>query len=159
MRLSHTFEPVFNQDSRVLILGTFPSVKSRQTGFYYGHPMNRFWAVMAGLTGCPIPVSVPEKRDFLLQNRIALWDTVQSCDITGSGDERIKNVVPSDLSALLDQSGIEGIYANGKKAACLYKKLTEPKTGRSILALPSTSPRNAGYSLEKLIAAWSVILL
>jgi len=156
--LKHQFEPVYDTQSRVLILGTFPSVKSRENNFYYGHPRNRFWAVMAALTDNPVPSSTQEKKSLLYAGKIAIWDVIAQCDIIGSADSTIKNVVPADLSILLETSPIEKIYGNGAKACQLYDKYTYPITGIPIIKLPSTSPANAACSLEKLVEEWKVIL-
>lgn len=156
--LTHTFEPVFDENSRVLILGTFPSVKSREQGFYYGHPQNRFWKILAGLLKEPVPESIEEKRSFLLKHGIAVWDVVSSCDIVGSSDSSIKNVVPADLNLVLKGAGIRQIFANGGKAYSLYQKYAFPETGREIIKLPSSSPANAGWQMERLLGAWNQIL-
>lgn len=156
-RINHTFEPVFNSESKILILGSLPSVKSRENGFYYGHPQNRFWKVLAGVIECEIPLSIEEKRKFLLDNKIAIWDVIQSCNIIGSSDSSIKNVVPTNINFILDKCGIQAIYANGKAAGKLYRKYTLVKTGREIIELPSTSPANAAYGLERLIEEWKII--
>lgn len=156
-RAVHKFEPVFDENSRILILGTFPSVKSREQNFYYGHPQNRFWKVLAHLTDCEIPQTVEEKKNFLLKNRIAVWDVIRSCEIQGSSDSSIRNVEPADLSCVLKNSRIRKIYANGGLAKKLYEKYTEKQTGISIYGLPSTSPANAAYSLERLLEQWKVI--
>lgn len=152
----HIFEPVFNEDSRILILGTFPSVKSRENQFYYGHPQNRFWKVLAALWEQEPPNSIEEKKKFLLQHRIAIWDVIASCDITGSSDSSIKNVVPTDLNIILKRADIEKIYANGATAAKLFHKYQEQMVKREIVCLPSTSPANAAYSLERLVECWKV---
>ena len=154
--VTHTFEPVFNQESRILILGSFPSVKSRENHFYYGHPQNRFWKVLAGVFGEGVPVTIEEKKHFLLEHGIAIWDVIASCDITGSSDSSIKNVVTTDLRVILEHAHIERIYANGATAAKLFHKYQEPVVQREIICLPSTSPANAGYSLERLIEKWQV---
>lgn len=153
-QLKHEFEPVFDENSRILILGTFPSVKSREVQFFYGHPRNRFWAVMAALTGWELPETVEEKKKLLLSNGIAVWDVIESCEIQGSSDSSIKNVVPADLSRIFDRAPIEQVYANGNKAYELYQKYSLEKTGRSIKKLPSTSPANAAFGLERLIGEW-----
>lgn len=152
----HIFEPVYNKDSKILILGTFPSVKSRENRFFYGHPQNRFWKVLAALFDSEALSSVEEKKAFLLQHRIAIWDVIASCDITGSSDSSIKNVVPTDLSVILKNAEIEKIYANGATAAKLFHKYQEPIVKREIVTLPSTSPANAAFSLERLIECWKV---
>ena len=120
--LSHSFEPVFDGNSEVLILGTFPSVKSRENHFYYGHPQNRFWKVLAAVTGCAVPRTVEEKKEFLLGQHIAVWDVIAQCDIIGSSDSSIKNVVPADLSVILERTPVRNIYGNGAKACELYRK-------------------------------------
>lgn len=154
--MQHSFDPIYDTNSKVLILGTFPSVKSREQNFYYGHPQNRFWKVIASLTHSTLPTTIEEKKAMLLQHGIALWDVIQSCEITGSSDSSIKNVVPMDFSKMLEQSAITRIYANGTTAAKLYQKYCEGTTGIPIITLPSTSPANATFSLEKLIEAWRV---
>lgn len=153
-RIEHTFLPVFDSNSKILILGSIPSVKSRENGFYYGHPQNRFWKVISGVFNTNTPETITEKKEMLLQNHIAIWDVIQSCDIIGSSDSSIKNVVPSDINLILNRCDIKAIYANGKTAAKLYRKYTLEKTGRDIIELPSTSPANAAYGLEKLIIEW-----
>lgn len=158
-KLWHEFEPVFDGESRVLVLGTFPSVKSREEGFYYYHPQNRFWKVIASLTDREVPVSIADKKGLLLEKGIAVWDVISSCDIEGSSDRSIKNVVPADLSIILNHSNIEQIYANGGKAYELYMRYSFPLTKRDIIKLPSTSPANASYSLKKLQEEWNVIHL
>ena len=158
-RQTHEFAPVYDEHSRILILGTFPSVKSREQHFYYGHPQNRFWKVLASLTRWPqIPQTIEEKKQMLLQNGIAIWDVIQSCDIAGSSDSSIKNVVPSDIGSILKNSGIKRIYANGNMAKKLYEKYILPEIGVPIIGLPSTSPANAAYSLERLKESWKQIL-
>ena len=158
ININHIFQPVYNQKSKILILGTFPSVKSRENHFYYGHPQNRFWKLIAGLTKRELPADIEEKKKLLLENRIALWDVIQSCSITGSGDASIRDVVPNDFTEILRESEIEKIYANGNKAYELYMKYVYPHTKREIEKLPSTSPANAGYSLDRLEEKWKVIL-
>ncbi len=158
INISHTFQPIYNDKSRILILGTFPSVKSRENHFYYGHPMNRFWKLLAVLTKTEQPVTTEEKKDFLLRHHIAIWDVIQSCSITGSGDASIRDVVPNDFTELLKKANIRKIYANGNKAHELYMKYVYSNTRRDIEKLPSTSPANAGYSLEKLKEKWKIIL-
>lgn len=155
--VSHEFAPVFNERSRVLILGTFPSVKSREQNFYYGHPQNRFWKVMARLTGWEEPQMIEEKKMLLLENGIAIWDVIESCEIIGSSDSSIRNVVPADLNCILQNAEIQTIYANGGTAKKLYEKYSRENTGREIVGLPSTSPANAAYSLDRLMEFWGVI--
>ena len=152
--ITHTFQPVFDHHSEILILGSLPSVKSREQGFYYGHPRNRFWKVLSAICREPEPKTIDEKKEMLLRNRIAVWDVIQSCDIKGSSDSSIKNVVAADIAGLMKQTQIKRIYANGKTAGSLYEKFVQEKTGMGIVVLPSTSPANAAYSLERLIQSW-----
>ena len=156
--IQHPIEPVYNQHSRILILGSFPSVKSRSAMFFYGHPQNRFWKVTAAVFGCSVPLTIEEKRAFLLTHSIAVWDVIASCEITGSSDSSIKNVMPNDLSRILDTAPIEQIFVNGKTALKYYDKYLKSATGRDAVCLPSTSPANAAWNLEKLIEAWKLIL-
>ena len=155
--VSHDFEPVFDENSKVLILGTFPSVKSRENQFYYGHPQNRFWKVIAGMTESEVPQTIEEKKKLLLEHGIAIWDVIESCDIIGSSDSSIKNVVPADIERVVANSKIQNIYANGGTAKKLYEKYSQKKTGREIIGLPSTSPANAAYSLERLLECWQEV--
>ncbi len=157
MREKHTFEPVFDGDSGILILGSFPSVKSRETGFYYGHPQNRFWRVIAELFGSPVPRSIDEKRELILKNHLALWDVIQSCEITGSSDSSITGVIPNDLDSVLRHSRIARIVTNGNTAYRLYMKYQREKTGIVPVKLPSTSPANAAWSLKALLDEWRII--
>ncbi len=157
-RLNHEFGPVFDENSRILILGSFPSVKSREQQFYYGHPQNRFWKVLAALKSEAVPETTQEKKAFLLRNGIAVWDVIEQCDIIGSSDSSIRSVVPVDLPWLLEQTQIERIYVNGGKAYELYQKYLLPVTGRNCVRLPSTSPANASYSPDRLIREWSALM-
>ena len=156
--ITHPFAPVFDFNSEILILGSLPSVKSRENAFYYGHPQNRFWRVMAALYHETVPESVEEKKRLLLNNHIALWDVIHSCDIRGSSDSSIRNAVPTDLQSILENSKVRKIFANGKTAAALYRKYQFRKTGIEIVTLPSTSPANAAWTLERLCEAWKIIL-
>lgn len=140
-----------------MILGSFPSVKSREQQFFYGHRQNRFWRVLAQVFGCEAPESIEQKRQMLLSYHVALWDVIASCEITGSSDASIRNVAPNDLSVILSQADIQAIYTNGGKAQELYRKYIFPVNGREAVLLPSTSPANAGYSLQRLVEAWRVI--
>lgn len=153
----HPFPPLYDGNSRILILGSFPSVKSREQQFFYGHPQNRFWKVTAAVFGCPVPQTVGEKRDFLLANGVALWDTIASCDVVGSSDSSIKNVVPNDLTPILAGAKIERIFVNGKTSEKYYNKYIRNQIGREAVCLPSTSPANAAWSVERLVEAWRVI--
>jgi TDG/mug DNA glycosylase family protein len=154
----HTIPPVFDENSRVLILGTFPSIKSREANFFYHHPQNRFWRVIAKLTGNIEPKNIEEKRKLLLDNNIAVWDVIHSCRLKGSSDSSIRDVVPNDLSVILDHAPIENIFANGNKAYELYMRYSFDKIKRPIEKLPSTSPANARWSFERLLEDWKVIL-
>ena len=156
--ISHPFPPVFDKDSEILILGSFPSVKSREQQFFYGHPQNRFWKVIAAITGYPVPKTIPQKRALLLANHIALWDVIASCKISGSADASITNVIPNDLSVILGKASIRNIFCNGNKSFELFQKHIVPVTGCTAIRLPSTSPANASWTLEKLIRAWKIIL-
>ena len=157
VNINHTFEPVYDKNTRILILGTFPSVKSREYGFYYGHPQNRFWRVLSGITDSQLPVSIQEKKEFLLSHHIGIWDVIKSCTIKGSDDSSIKNVVVNDLNKIIDTCDIKQIFCNGGKSFELYKKYCEKNTNLKAIKLPSTSPANARFSLEKLINEWQII--
>ena len=153
----HPIPPLYDDNSKVLILGSFPSVKSREAQFFYGHPQNRFWKVMAAVFDERVPETVPEKREFLLRNHVAVWDVIHSCEIVGSSDSSIKDVTPNDLRLILDAASIERIYVNGKTAEKYYKKYIEKSLGIKAFCLPSTSPANAAWNLDRLIEAWKVI--
>ena len=152
--LKHTFEPVFDAESKILILGSFPSVKSRENNFFYGHPQNRFWKVMANVLEWKVPVTIEEKKEMLLENHVAVWDVIASCSIQGSSDTSIKDVVVNDFSKILEKSKVERIFVNGGKAYELYHKYAEKATGIKAVKLPSTSPANAAWNLEKLTEIW-----
>lgn len=156
-QVTHTFEPIYDQNSKILILGTFPSVKSREQNFYYGHPQNRFWKLLAALTEQEVPVTISEKKEFLLKNRIAIWDVVHSCRIEGSSDSSIKDVVANDISEILKHTGIKAVFTNGGKAHSLYQKYLYPLCGVEDIKLPSTSPANAAFSLERLTREWEIV--
>ena len=149
----HPFEPIWDKNSRILILGSFPSVRSRADGFYYGHPQNRFWRLMSELYGTELLKTTEEKVDFLLKNGIALWDVIGSCEIENSSDSSIRNAVPNDLTHIFENADIQAVYTNGKTADKLYRKYFE----RESVCLPSTSPANAAWTFEKLIQAWKQI--
>ena len=155
--ITHTLPPVFDKDSRVLILGSFPSVKSREEGFFYGHPQNRFWKVTSLVFSEDTPVTVGEKKSFLLRNHIALWDVIGSCEIDGSSDSSIRNVTVNDITVILKSADIKAIYLNGRKAYQLYQKYMFPIIRRDGICLPSTSPANASWDLGKLTEAWKII--
>ncbi|MCI8670030.1 MAG: DNA-deoxyinosine glycosylase [Lachnospiraceae bacterium] len=159
--ISHCFKPVYDENSKVLILGSFPSVKSRIQGFYYGHPQNRFWKVLPMIMGYDVDylkhAEVRDKISFLLKNNIAVWDVIESCDIIGSSDSSIKNVIPADIEGIIKQTEITAIFTNGKLAGRLYDKYFGEKIKINHLTLPSTSPANAAYNMEKLTKIWSVV--
>ena len=157
MHVTHGFEPVYDGSSRILILGSMPSEMSRREGFYYGNPRNRFWQVLCEILREPLPDSIESKKSMLLRRHIALWDVIQSCDIRGSADSEIKNIVPTALGEVLG-GNIKAVFANGKKAAAVYEKYQKEHIGMSIITLPSTSPANAAYSVQRLIDDWSAIL-
>lgn len=155
--VTHDFKPVFDQYSRVLLLGTMPSPKSRETGFYYGHPRNRFWKVVSDVCGEETPETIEEKKAFALRNHIAVWDVLAGCDICGADDSSIRNPQPNDMNVVLQAADIQAVFATGTKAYQLYKKYCYPQTGVEAVKLPSTSPANCGMSYEKLLAAYRQI--
>ena len=157
MRVCHGIEPVFDRNCRVLILGSFPSVKSRESGFFYGHPQNRFWRTLAAVLKTDVPRTVEEKRAFLLANGIALWDVIASCEIEGSSDSSIRNAIPNDVERILREAPIERIFTNGTTAHRLYCRYMQKRTGREATCLPSTSPANAAWTQARLCDAWSCI--
>ena len=175
--ITHGFEPVFDGRSRLLVLGSFPSVLSRANAFYYGNPQNRFWPVIAACLGEPVPPnegdpvpgtpassslpnavtleeSIAAKRELLLHHGIALWDVIHSCDIKGSSDASIKNVVPADIGRITSVAHIEAVVCNGGTAGRLYRRYLRGATGIDAVVLPSTSPANASWSLERLVGRW-----
>ena len=154
----HPIAPVYDENSKVLILGSFPSVKSREASFFYGHPQNRFWKLMASIFEDELPSTIEQKRDFLLRHNIALWDVIRYCDIVGSSDASIKNVVPNDLGIILKTADIREIYVNGKTAYKYYEKYTKPLINREAICLPSTSPANAAWNMERLKNEWNVLI-
>ena len=154
----HSIEPVFDTESRVLILGTMPSPKSREVQFYYGHPQNRFWRVLAAVLGEELPQSVPEKKAMLLRHRIALWDVLAECEITGASDSSIRNPVANDLSVILDYAPVQAVFTTGATAWKLYTRLQKPHTGIEAVRLPSTSPANCAVKMEALTEAYKAIL-
>ena len=157
MKQVHPIPPLFSENSRVLILGSFPSVASREAAFFYGHKQNRFWRVISELFGAELPESIEAKTSLILENRLALWDVIAECDITGSSDSSIKNVKPNDLNIILSGCNIKQIFVNGKTAEKNYIRYIEPKLGRKAVCLPSTSPANAAWSVERLVGEWKII--
>ena len=155
--INHPFPPLYDENSRVLILGSFPSVKSREEMFFYGHPQNRFWRVLAAVFECDVPKTVEEKRKMLLSHGVALWDVLASCEIEGSADSTIKNAEANDLSPIFSAAKIEKVFVNGRTAEKYYNKYMKEKLGREAVCLPSTSPANAAWSQGRLAEAWMVI--
>ena len=155
----HTFGPLYNEDSRILILGSIPSPASREAGFYYGHPRNRFWQMMADLCGMPLPESVEEKKALVLSRGLALWDVIEECDIIGAADSSVKNAVPTDIPSLLGKTQIQIILCNGALSKKIYDQYQLPRTGIPAQKMPSTSPANAAWSLERLKEEWGKALL
>lgn len=155
--ITHPIPPTFDEQSEVLILGSFPSAKSREMGFYYGHPQNRFWRVMAAVFEEDTPMTVEERRAFLLRNRVAAWDVIASCTIEGAADSSIRDVRANDLRPILAGSQVKAIYCNGRASHELYRRYTEPVLGLPAVYLPSTSPANAAWTLDRLIEAWQCV--
>ena len=158
-QIEHPFPPVVNEECRILILGSFPSGKSREDGFFYGHPQNRFWKILAAICREKIPTDIQEKRMLLLRHHIALWDVIASCEIEGSADASVRNVMPVDISLITNVATIERVICNGKLTAKLYHQYLEKLVGLPAVVMPSTSPANASCRLEKLIQAWQSALL
>ena len=156
MTAEHNIPPVWDERSRILILGSFPSVKSREGQFFYHHPRNRFWRVLAAVLGCEVPGTIPEKKAMLLTHGVALWDVIASCEITGSSDSSIRNAVPNDVEPIAAQ--VQAIFCNGQTAFRLYGRFLEPALGCPAIPLPSTSPANAAWSEARLIDAWRAAL-
>lgn len=155
----HPFEPVVCAQSRILILGSLPSVKSREEGFYYGHPRNRFWPLLADCFGEPVPTDIPSRRSLVLRHGLALWDVIAACDISGSSDASVRNAVPVDIRRVMEAARIERIVCNGALSGRLYQKHLLPVTGMEAVVLPSTSPANAAWSHERLLAVWRDALM
>ena len=157
-RITHPIPPTYDENSEILILGSFPSVRSREMGYFYGHPQNRFWKITAALYNEPVPMTVEERRAFLIRNHIAAWDVIAQCTIIGSSDSSIKDVVPNDLEKIISGSKIRKIFVNGRKAEEYYIKYQQPVLGREAVCLPSSSPANAAWSLDRLIKAWGELI-
>lgn len=158
MTIEHPIPPLYDSESRILILGSFPSVKSRESAFFYGHPQNRFWKVLAELFSWEVPETVEQKKELLHRNHVAVWDVIKQCDIIGSSDSSIKKVIPNDLSEILEKAPVKAVFCNGATSWQYYHKYQEKKTGIEAVKLPSTSPANAAFSIERLVNAWKVIL-
>ncbi len=157
-RIVHPFPPLFCGESDTLILGSFPSVKSREAMFFYGHPQNRFWKLAAMLFGEPVPETIEEKTALILNNRLALWDSIKSCTITGSSDSSVRDVVPNDLSLIFENSRVNRVFCNGALSHKMYMKYIFPETNVKAVKLPSTSPANAAFSIDRLYEHWKIIL-
>lgn len=158
MRVYHTLKPIYNKDSKILILGSIPSPKSREIGFYYGHPQNKFWRILSDVLNQDLPQTIPEKKNLLLQHHIALWDVLESCEINGASDSSIKKPVPNNLKDIIGKSSIETIFVTGKKAEQLYNKFCLKDTNIPCIYLPSTSPANASIKYSELKKAYQIIL-
>ena len=156
--VTHEFPALFDDTSEVLLLGSIPSPQSREQGFYYGHPQNRFWKVLANVLNEPLPATIDEKKTMLLKHHIALWDVLDSCTIVGASDTSIEDPVPNNISALIKKSKVTRIFCTGATAHKLYQKLCAKDVGLDAVKLPSTSPANCAVSLEKLVEAYKIIL-
>lgn len=156
--LTHPFPPLYDENSRILILGSFPSVKSREVNFFYGHPQNRFWKMLAGVLNCNVPETVEEKREMVLAHHIAMWDAIASCEIEGSSDSSIKGAKANDFTPIFQTAQIRAVFTNGQQSHKMYEKYCAKNYNVPEFCMPSTSPANAAWSLEKLIAQWSGIL-
>ena len=154
----HPIPPLYSKNSEILILGSFPSVKSRENEFFYAHPQNRFWKVLSAIFNSPLPQNTDEKKELVLKNKLALFDVIKQCEIKGSGDSTIKNIIPNDLSPIIENSNIKHIFLNGKTAEKYYKRYIAPIIDIEFTTLPSTSPANAAYSLDRLIEEWKIII-
>ena len=155
--IQHPFPPLYDEKSKILILGSFPSVKSREQNFFYGHPQNRFWKVVSRIFECEEPKTIDDKKNFLHKNHIALWDVIAACEITGSSDSSIKNVIPNDLTRILCSAPIEKIFVNGRASEKYYTKYQKDILGREAIYLPSTSPANAAWTVQRLANEWRII--
>lgn len=156
-RIVHPIPPLYDKNSTKLILGSFPSIKSREAMFFYGHPQNRFWKLLALLFDEELPATIEEKKKLILNHNLALWDSIKSCTITGSADSSVKDVVPNDLSMILNNSHVERIFCNGALSHKMYMKYIYPQTKIEAFKLPSTSPANAAYSIDRLYEQWKII--
>ena len=158
VHVTHEFPPLYDENSEILILGSIPSPKSRAQAFYYGHPQNRFWKVLAAVLEEPVPETIEDKKKFLHRNHIAVWDVIASCTISGSSDASIRDVVPNPIERILEEADIRQIFVNGKTAGKMFVKYQQEKLGRDAIVLPSTSPANAAWTLDKLLDAWGEAL-
>ena len=159
IRVTHPFPPLYHAESRILILGSFPSVKSREQAFFYGHPQNRFWKMLAAVYEEPVPETIPEKRRLILAQQLALWDCIQACTITGSADASVRDAVPTDLQPIFAETQIERVLCNGSLSGQLYQRYQLKATGLPAVTMPSTSPANAAWSLQRLTEVWRQALL
>ena len=157
MKQLHNIPPLYNKESQVLILGSFPSVKSREQEFFYSHPQNRFWQVLSNIFESAVPSTVEDKKRLILNNHLALWDVIAECEITGSADSSIKNVIPNDIGKILADSNTRSIFLNGRTAEKYYIRYTEPRINKKAICLPSTSPANAAWSVTRLCEEWKII--
>lgn len=155
--IKRNFGPVYDRNSKILILGSFPSVKSREAAFFYGHPQNRFWPLLGKVLDCEVPEDIEGRKAMLLAHGIALWDTIEECDIVGSSDSSIRNVVPVDIMRILDAADIQEIYCNGSISFKLFMKYLQPVCGRIPVKLPSTSPANAAWTMDRLYEEWKTL--
>lgn len=156
MKISHPFKPVYNKNSTILILGSFPSIKSREINFYYGHPQNRFWKILELIYNEKIEINIESRKNFLLKNNIALWDTIKECDIVSSSDSSIRNAIPNDINTIIKNSNIRAIFCNGNTSYKLFMKYFKDSFKEiDIICLPSSSPANAKFSLQDLVNIWS----
>lgn len=158
-RIVHPIPPVVDENCRILILGSFPSVKSRKEGFFYGHPQNRFWRMLAAVFSEERPTTIAEKQSLLLRHHIALWDVIAACEIRGSSDASIKDAAPVDIARITSSAHINRVICNGALAGRLYRRYLQPILGLEAIVMPSTSPANAAWSLERLTEAWKAALL
>ena len=156
--VQHPFAPLMCPESRILILGSFPSVRSREQQFYYGHPQNRFWPMLAAVYGAPVPVTTDEKTTLVFSHQLALWDCIASCTITGSSDASVRDVVPTGIRRVLDGAPIRRVLCNGALSGRMYRRYLEPVTGLPAIVMPSTSPANAAWSLTRLVVVWGEAL-
>ena len=157
--VTHAFKPVYDCNSRYLILGTMPSPQSVKHGFYYSHPQNRFWPLLAAIFSEALPRTPEEKAALVLRHNIALWDVLASCEINGASDASIRKPVPNDFSIIFKTAHIERIFTTGKTAYSLFQKLVAPSLGIDATYLPSTSPANqALFPWKKLLETWRSIL-